>query len=111
MPVRTVVTRSGKRFRGYFPSRKLRRMVGWESILERDAIAVLEYLPTVLHYEEQPSEETYYLEDGTTRRTALRRTRSAARGLDGKGNPRGTPLQQRQGDAPRPRSGGALRAG
>lgn len=65
MPVRKVVTRSGKRFRGKFPSRKLGRMVQWESLLERDAILVLEHRPDVDWYEEQPSEEIYYDAYGT----------------------------------------------
>lgn len=65
MPVRKVVARSGKRFRGKFPSRKLGRMVQWESLHERDAILVLEYLPSVEMYEEQPSEEIYYDAFGT----------------------------------------------
>lgn len=68
MPVRKVVTRSGKRFRGKFPSRKLGRMVQWESLHERDAMQVLEYWPLVTQYEEQPSEETYYTLDGAPRR-------------------------------------------
>lgn len=67
MPVRKVVRRSGKNFRGYFPSRKAGRLIGWESIHERDAILILEYTPEVKTFEEQPSEETYYLEDGTAR--------------------------------------------
>lgn len=60
MRVRKVVTRSGKRFRGKFPSRKLGRMVQWESLLERDAILALEYLHEVATYQEQPSVEIYY---------------------------------------------------
>lgn len=60
MRVRKVVTRSGKRFRGKFPSRKLGRMVQWESLLERDAILALEYLHEVATYQEQPSIEIYY---------------------------------------------------
>ena len=61
MPVRKVVTRSGKHFRGRFPSRKNRIMVCWESLHERDAILLLEYSPIVASYEAQPSEETYYV--------------------------------------------------
>jgi hypothetical protein len=60
MRVRKVVTRSGKKFRGKFPSRKLGRMVQWESLLERDAILALEYLHEVATYQEQPSVEIYY---------------------------------------------------
>lgn len=60
MRVRKVVTRSGKRFRGKFPSQKLNRMVHWESMIERDAILHFEYHPLVLDYQEQPSIEIYY---------------------------------------------------
>ncbi len=58
--VRRIVTRSGGGFRGKFASRKLGRMVHYQSLLERDAILHLEYHPAVLAYQEQPSEETYY---------------------------------------------------
>jgi hypothetical protein len=47
MPVRRVVTRGGRRFRGFFPSAKNGCMVPWESLLERDAITLLEYMRTV----------------------------------------------------------------
>lgn len=60
MKVRKVVTRSGKRFRGKFPSAKLGRMVEWESLHERDAILHLEYHPLIVSYQEQPSIEIYY---------------------------------------------------
>lgn len=53
--VRKVVTRRGRRIRGYFPSTKLGRMVAWESILERDAIFLLEFSPGVVSYQEQPA--------------------------------------------------------
>ncbi|UCU99254.1 TnsA endonuclease N-terminal domain-containing protein [Acidovorax radicis] len=68
MRVRKVVTRSGKRFRGKFPSQKLGRMVHWESLLERDAIFHFEYHPLVLSYQEQPSIEIYYDENGEQHR-------------------------------------------
>src|SRR5215831_20780141 len=61
MPVRKVVTRSGKKFRGRFPSRKNAAMVCWESLHERQAILLFEYSANVASYEEQPSEETYYV--------------------------------------------------
>lgn len=66
MRVRKVVTRSGKRFRGKFPSTKMGRMVHWESLLERDAILHLEYHPLIVRYQEQPSIETYYDAMGCT---------------------------------------------
>jgi hypothetical protein len=68
MRVRKVVTRSGKRFRGKFPSLKLNRMVHWESMMERDAILHFEYHPLVLSYQEQPSIEIYYDKAGEQHR-------------------------------------------
>lgn len=67
MRVRKVVTRSGKRFRGKFPSSKLDGMVQWESLIERDAILLFEFHPLVLSYQEQPSKEVYYDDDGWQR--------------------------------------------
>jgi hypothetical protein len=66
--VRKVVTRSGKRFRGKFPSKKLGRMVHWESLLERDAIYQFEYHPKIVKYQEQPSIEIYYDKEGRPHR-------------------------------------------
>lgn len=68
MRVRKVVTRSGKRFRGKFPSVKLNRMVHWESMLERDAIFHFEYHPLVTSYQEQPTIEIYYDKGGEQHR-------------------------------------------
>lgn len=67
MKARKVVTRSGRGFRGYFPSKKLNRMVEWESILERDAIYLFEHSPGVVSYQEQPS-LVYYEIDGEMRK-------------------------------------------
>jgi hypothetical protein len=64
MRVRKVVTRSGKKFRGKFPSEKLGRMVHWESLLEHDAILHLECHPLVVSYQEQASVEIYYDANG-----------------------------------------------
>ncbi|WP_428826195.1 TnsA endonuclease N-terminal domain-containing protein [Azonexus sp. IMCC34842] len=64
MPVRNVVNRSGRGFRGYFPSRKMKKkMIGWESILERYAIYLFEFSPGVVSYCAQP--ELVYYPDGT----------------------------------------------
>ena len=60
MPVRKVVTRTGRNYRGEFPSLTNNRMVGWESYHERDAILLLEYHPDVVRFEAQPTEEFYY---------------------------------------------------
>lgn len=60
MLARKVITRRGRRFRGYFPSRKLGRMVAWESLTERDVILLLEFSPGVLSYQEQPALVQYH---------------------------------------------------
>lgn len=60
MLARKIVTRRGRRFRGYFPSRKLGRMVAWESLTERDVILLLEFSPGVLSYQEQPTLVQYH---------------------------------------------------
>lgn len=52
---RKVVTRRGRRIRGYFPSHKLGRMVAWESLIERDVILLLEFSRGVSFYQEQPA--------------------------------------------------------
>lgn len=62
MQSRKVVTRSGRKFRGYFPSRKLNRMVEWESLLERDAILYFEFSPGIINYQEQP--EVIFFDQG-----------------------------------------------
>lgn len=67
MGVRKVVTPSGRGIRGYFPSRKMGRMIEWESLLERDAILLLEFSPAVVRYREQPVRIDFYL-DGEPRR-------------------------------------------
>lgn len=61
---RKVVTRSGRGFRGYFPSKKLNRHVEFESILERDAIQIFEGSSDVVRYQEQPTIVFYYDETG-----------------------------------------------
>lgn len=60
MRVRKVVTRRGRHIRGYFPSKKLNRMVAWESLLEKDALLLMELSPGVLSYQEQPEEISYW---------------------------------------------------
>ena len=60
---RKVVTRSGRGFRGHFPSKKLNRLVQFESLLERDAIQFFENSDEVLRYREQPTIIYYYQED------------------------------------------------
>jgi hypothetical protein len=63
MQSRKVVTRSGRGFRGYFPSKKLNRLVEFESILERDAIRIFENANEVIQYREQPTIIYYYIDD------------------------------------------------
>jgi len=67
MKSRKVVTRSGRGFRGYIPSIKLKRMVEFESLLERDAIMLFELSPGIIKFQEQP-EEVFYEEDGKLKR-------------------------------------------
>jgi hypothetical protein len=53
MPVRKVSNRGGNTV-GRFPSTKMRRMIAFESLLERDFIYLLDYDPAVEWFEEQP---------------------------------------------------------
>lgn len=64
---RKVVTRSGRGFRGHFPSKKLNMSVQFESLLERDAIKLFENSSEVKTYREQPTIIYYYL-DGMPKR-------------------------------------------
>lgn len=66
MPVRKVVRPTGRGVRGHFPSRKMGRMIAWESLLERDAILRFEFSAGVIRYEEQPA-NIYYEHEGKTR--------------------------------------------
>jgi hypothetical protein len=59
MPVRTVSNRGRRNVIGYFPSLKMRRMVQFESTLERDLIYLLDYDPQVAEFEEQPLKIAY----------------------------------------------------
>ncbi len=61
MPVRKVVTPSGRKVRGYFPSKKMGRMVAWESQIELDAILLFEFSPGVISFQEQPEKIQYYV--------------------------------------------------
>jgi hypothetical protein len=67
MLARKVVTRSGRKIRGYFPSQKMDRMVQWESLLERDAILLMEFSRGVRQYREQPELIQYQHGDSTRR--------------------------------------------
>lgn len=53
MPVRRVSNRGGNII-GRFPSLKLKRMVDYESLIERDFIYLLDFEPAVTWYAEQP---------------------------------------------------------
>lgn len=61
MPVRKVVLPTGRKVRGYFPSKKMGRMIEWESPLERDAIVLLEFSPGVVSFQEQPRKVIFYI--------------------------------------------------
>jgi hypothetical protein len=63
MTVRKVVTRSGRGVRGFFPSHKMKAMIPWESLLERDAILGFEFSESVKRYWAQP-EKIYYYHNG-----------------------------------------------
>ena len=67
MRARKVITRSGRGIRGKFPSKKLNTQIHWETILERDAALMFELHPLIAWYQEQPSEETYYDQNGQVR--------------------------------------------
>ena len=67
MKARKVVTRSGRKYKGLFPSKKLSRMVEWESLLERDAILLFEFSSGVVSYQEQPA-LIIYEQDGVLHR-------------------------------------------
>lgn len=59
MPVRTASNRGRRNVIGYFPSLKVRRMVQFESTLERDLIYLLDFDRRVAAFEEQPLKITY----------------------------------------------------
>ncbi len=65
MPVRTVSNRGRRNVVGYFPSLKLRRMVQFESTLERDLIYLLDFDRQVTAFEEQPLKIVYQHEGKT----------------------------------------------
>jgi len=53
MPVRKVSNRGGN-IVGHFPSMKMKRMVAFESLIERDYLYLLDYEPEIEWFEEQP---------------------------------------------------------
>lgn len=59
MPVRSV-HHGHKNIIGHFPSLKLRRMVAFESLLERDYLYLLDFERDVLTFEEQPLTIRYH---------------------------------------------------
>ena len=63
MGVRKVMTRSGRNYRSYFPSKKLNRMVHCESILERKAVHLFENSNLVVSFQEQPIQIWYAEEE------------------------------------------------
>jgi len=67
MPVRKR-TKNRLSLTGAFYSRKLNRLVDWQSASERDLLLLCEFDPRVRLYEEQPLKITYLAEDGRARR-------------------------------------------
>lgn len=63
MTSRKVVTPSGRGVRGYFPSWKMKTMIVWESVLERDAILMCEFSSYVRRYWAQPEKIYFYQND------------------------------------------------
>lgn len=61
MPVRKVITPSGRGYRGYEPSKKMGRMIACESALEQDAVRLFEFSPGVVKIEEQPEKIQFYV--------------------------------------------------
>jgi hypothetical protein len=66
MGVRKITNKGVKRVIGKFPSLKMRRLICWESQIERDYIYLLEFDPAVVSYAEQPLRISYHL-DGKER--------------------------------------------
>jgi hypothetical protein len=66
MPVRKVHNRGGNII-GKFPSLKMKRMVSFESTIERDYLYLLDYEADITHFEEQPL-TIEYQHGGKTRR-------------------------------------------
>jgi hypothetical protein len=62
MPVRKVSNRGGNVI-GHFPSIKMKRMVAFESLIERDYLYLLDYEPHVEWFEEQPLHVKYRHDD------------------------------------------------
>ena len=58
MPVRKI-PKTYRSLSGESPSQKLNRSVAFESSLERDLFAILEFDPNIVHYEEQPIKIEY----------------------------------------------------
>lgn len=66
---REPVNNSFGRVRGKFPSRKMNRMIHWESQLERDAILIFEFSHGVSAYREQPHTTNHFLNERSHRYT------------------------------------------
>ncbi len=62
MPIRKVSNRSKKNTIGNFPSLKMKRMIAFESLIERDGIYTFDFEPDILTFEEQPLSIEYEYE-------------------------------------------------
>ena len=65
MPVRKVSNRSKRNTIGDFPSIKMKRMIAFESLIERDSIYTFDFEQDVLAFEEQPLSIEYEFEGKT----------------------------------------------
>jgi hypothetical protein len=69
MLARNITNAGSTKLIGKFPSLKMRRIVWYESLLERDYLYLLELDPGVISYEEQPLQIYYFLEGKKRRYT------------------------------------------
>ncbi|NWK76910.1 TnsA endonuclease N-terminal domain-containing protein [Aquitalea sp. LB_tupeE] len=68
-PARQIVAPTGTIIRGNFPSVTARRMVGFEQLLERDALYLFDFAPQVVDIKEQPFKFRYAMGNKVRRYT------------------------------------------
>lgn len=68
-PARQIVAPTGTIIRGSFPSVTARRMVGFEQLLERDALYLFDFAPQVVDIKEQPFKLRYAMGNKVRRYT------------------------------------------
>ncbi|AXK38125.1 TnsA endonuclease N-terminal domain-containing protein [Crenobacter cavernae] len=69
VPARSIITPTGTIIRGRFPSVTARRMVGFEQLLERDALYLCDFAPQVVDIREQPFKLQYTMGNKVRRYT------------------------------------------